>query len=136
MNTKVEVIGLKEANEALRQLPELARDEAQATMNRTAFSFSHMASASAPSGDEPQPSGRGKIKAEISWAARPRSLSAVVLISKTAYHWKFQEFGTARHGAQAFLRPTAVRLAPQHREAMEKALRRGLVKIERDAARG
>lgn len=121
-----ELIGLKEANRALKKLPEFAREEAQETFNVTAYQFARMAAAAAPKDT-------GRLAESISWAARPRSLSAVVLIHKFAFYWKFQEFGTVHHGAHPFLRPTAIRLRPDHQARLESALGRSLGKMERES---
>lgn len=124
---KTEVIGLKEANRALRGLPEHARDEAQRTMDVTAFHFSRMAAAAAPRGET------GRLQDAISWQSRPRSLSAVVRIVKQIFYWKFQEYGTVHHGARPFLRPTAVRMRPDHEARLRDGLSKALSKMEREA---
>lgn len=122
-----ELVGLKEANKALKQLPEFARDEVQRTFDVTAFHFSRMAAAAAPRDT-------GQLANDIAWASRPRSLSAVVAIHKNAYYWKFQEFGTVNHGAQPFLRPSAVRIRPDHDARLQQGLEKALSKMEREVS--
>lgn len=129
MPTTTTIVGLKEANRALKKLPAFARDEAQRTFDVTAFHFMRMAVAAAPRDT-------GELADSISWQSRPRSLSAVVLVKKTAFHWKFQEFGTVHHGAQAFLRPTAVRLSPDHQQRLADGLTRAGAKMAREGYTG
>lgn len=122
-----ELIGLKQANRALKKLPAFARDEAQQVFNTTAFQFARMAATGAPRDT-------GALARAISWKPRPRSLSAVVLIDeRTAFYWRFQEFGTKTQSGTPFLRPTAVRLAPQHQASLQRALEKTLSQMEREA---
>ena len=127
MAVTAQLIGLKQANRALKKLPETGRDAAQQVFNTTAFHFARMASSSAPRDT-------GLLARSISWAPRPRSLSAAVLIdTKAAFYWKFQEFGTKYQTGTPFLRPTAVRLAPEHEAGLLRALKKTLDQMEREA---
>lgn len=121
-----QVVGLKEANRALRRLPAFAQEEAQRTFDVTAFHFARMASASAPRDT-------GTLANSITWKSRPRSLSAVVLINqRDAFYWKFQEYGTKTRGARPFLRPTAVRLSADHRTRLLQGLGRAMARMARE----
>lgn len=123
------IIGLKETNRAIRQLPEFAREEAQRTFDVTAFHFARMAAAKAPRKE-------GNLANDIAWESRPRSLSAVVTIRRNSYYWKMQEFGTVRHGAQPFLRPTAISLKPDHQYRLRKGLEKAANRVEREGEHG
>lgn len=127
MAVTAELIGLKQANRALKKLPESGREAAQQVFNTTAFHFARMAASAAPRDT-------GLLARSISWAPRPRSLSAVVTIdTKAAFYWKFQEFGTKNQSGTPFLRPTAVRLAPEHQANLQRALEKTLAQMEREA---
>lgn len=127
--TQSELVGLKEANRALKALPEFARDEAQTTFDATAFHFSRMAAAAAPRKT-------GQLADDIEWESRPRSLSAIVAIRKNSYYWKFQEYGTRRHGAHPFLRPTAVRLRSDHHSRLMQSLERARARMAANGSTG
>lgn len=126
--TRAELVGLKEANRALRNLPELVRNEVQSTMDATAFHFARLASSAAPRKT-------GTLASAIDWQSRPRSLSAVVRINtRMAFYWKFQEYGTKNHGAHPFLRPTAIRMREDHHQRLVAGLERAGNRMARDAA--
>lgn len=123
----IDVIGLKEANAALRKLPEFAKRRAQQEIDITAFQFVRMA--------------QGKVRVRtgflqqrIEWLSRPRSVSAVVGIDD-AHYWKFLEYGTVRMSAHPFLRPTADALNPDHDRRMMRALAAAADDVERAGAR-
>lgn len=126
--TRAELVGLREANRALRSLPELVRNEVQTTMDTTAFHFARMASAAAPRKT-------GALASAIDWQSRPRSISAVVRVNtRIAYYWKFQEYGTKNHGAHPFLRPTAIKMRGDHHQRLVAGLERAGARMARNAA--
>jgi HK97 gp10 family phage protein len=134
MPNAVRVIGLKEANRALRRLPPVAKDESQTVMDVTAFHVSTAASAKAPrSADGSHGRKPGFLAASIKWASRPRSLSAVVGVSSDAFYWKFLEYGTRYLSARPFFRPAADENRADHQRRMVDALSRAASKIAREA---
>ncbi len=134
MASTVQIVGLKEANAALRRLPEFARDDSQGEMDVTAFHVTREASAKAPrSADGSHGHPPGFMASSIAWESRPRSLSAVVGVRPAAYYWRFVEFGTARVAPRPFLRPTVDSNREDHHSRLLKALERSAVKVERAA---
>jgi HK97 gp10 family phage protein len=125
----VELIGLKEANRALRKLPDYAKAKAQEVMNVTAFQVARLAQARAPRRT-------GQLIGDIAWASRPRSLSAVVGVQAPSYYWKFLEYGTVRMGARPFMRPAADAVDSDHEARLIRALTQAADQVEADAARG
>jgi HK97 gp10 family phage protein len=119
-------IGLKEANAALRRLPEHAQVRAQKTIDTTAFQFARTAERKAPHRT-------GLLAQSIVWKSRPRSLSAVVGITGDAFYWKFSEYGTVKQEAKPFWRPAAESLAGDHHARMMQALEQALRQVESEA---
>lgn len=121
----VEVVGLTEANAALRRLPEAAKIRVQVVEDTTAFHVAREASIKAPRsargthGHEP-----GFLARSIQWQSRPRSLSAVVGIARAAFYWKFLEFGTRFLSARPFVRPAADSNRLDHRRRLIAALQK------------
>lgn len=123
---KGQFIGLKEANRALRKLPEFARAEVQQTMDTTAFQVANGAKARAPRRT-------GALANAIGWKSRPRSLSAVVGINVAAApHWRFVEYGTVKMAAKPFLRPSALSMESNHAGRLGQALSKALTRTERE----
>lgn len=123
----VDVIGLHEANRALRKLPEFAKAEAQQVMDVTAFQVAQRAKAAAPVLT-------GTLQRAITWQRRERSLSAVAGIDNPhAFHWKFVEYGTVRMAARPFWRPAAEGMADDHHRRLMQALEKTLTQVEREA---
>lgn len=134
MATSVEIIGLKEANRALRRLPEAAKANAQHTMDVTAFHVAREASLLAPrSKTGTHGHAAGFLAASIHWESRPRSLSAVVGIAAAAFYWKFLEFGTRYITARPFLRSSADANREDHRRRLIEALGKAASQITREA---
>lgn len=130
----VEVIGLKEANRALKRLPDVAKGEAQKVMDVTAFQVARSASAKAPkSADGSHKRPAGFLARSITWVSRPRSLSAVVGVASAAFYWKFVEYGTRFMAAKSFLRTSADEHRGQHQKQMADALARAGSRIAREA---
>lgn len=94
----------------------------------------------------------GSTRAEAAQAARAanraaggtgRSVVVQAGPTKRAFHGSLQEFGTAHHGPQPFMRPTWDRIGPSIpaaigatlAEAIEKARKRPARKAEREAAK-
>lgn len=131
----VEVIGLKEANRALRQLPEIAKGDVQQVNDVTAFHVATEASRKAPrSADGSHGREPGFLASAISWDSRPRTVSAVVTILKAAAYWRpieygFHDRGGKFHAAIPFLRSTADRNRPNHRIRLLDALTRAGRKV-------
>ncbi len=134
MATTVELVGLKEANRALKRLPEVAKGKAQQTMDVTAFHVAREASLLAPRskdgthGHEP-----GFLARSIRWESRPRSVSSVVGIAAAAFYWKFLEFGTRYLTARPFLRSAADANREDHRRRLIEALGKAASQITREA---
>lgn len=120
------LIGSREAQRALRQLPENVKSEAQATMDVTAFHVARGAQARVHRRT-------GFLLARIRWASRPRSLSAVVGVDSEAFYWKFLEYGTVKMDAQPFMRPAAEAEESDHGARMLQALEKANSQMERDA---
>lgn len=120
----IEVIGLKEANRALKRLPEFAKANVQQTINVTASQLYRAASLKAPRRT-------GLLRASLDWQARPRSLSAIVGARTVAYYWKFVEFGTVKMAARPFLRPAAEALKADHHARMVQTLEKAARQTER-----
>lgn len=129
-NTRVEVVGLKEANRALKQLPELARAEAQQVMDTTAFQVAIKATALAPARSA-KPKHGIHLKDAIQW--KRRRGSAVVGVDARAFHWKFWEYGTSKMAARPMFRPAADALRASHQRQMVEALTRANTKMAQQA---
>lgn len=130
----VQIVGLKEANRALKRLPDVAKGEAQKVMDVTAFHVARSAQAKAPRSEDGshghQP---GFLARSIEWVSRPRSASAVVGIATAAFYWKFLEYGTKFASARPFLRPAADEHRGEHQRQMAEALGRAGSRIAREA---
>lgn len=130
MPNSVDLIGLKQANAALRRLPEFAKLDAQQAMDVTAFHVSREAAAQAPrSADGSHGHPAGFLAANIRWESRPRSLSAVVGVAAAAFYWKFVEYGTRFMSAMPFLRPAADRNRADHHTRLVEALSRAARRV-------
>lgn len=116
-------VGLKEANRALRSLPEWAKPGLQKVMDTTGYRVSSRASATVARRT-------GFLQARIKWQSRPRTLAAVVGVAPEAFYWKFLEYGTVKMQAQPFLRPAAQAEEGQHGQAVVDALKRVDVRLE------
>lgn len=126
----VKAVGLKEANAALKKLPQFAKDRAQKEMDTTAFQVSRSAQEKAPV----RAIGGGTLKRNIRWESRPRSVSAVVGVGFEAWYWKFLEYGTVKMGARPFLRPAAEAMANDHESRLLRALGEAATDVERSAS--
>lgn len=116
-------IGLREANRALRQLPEFARPRVQAVMDRTGFRVAQ--------GAQQRVRRRtGFLAARIRWESRPRTLSAVAGVSPEAFYWKFLEYGTVHMEAAPFIRPAAEAERDHHQHDLVEALERAGQQVE------
>lgn len=129
-NVRVEVVGLKEANAALRKLPDFARDEAQKVMDVTAFQVAAKATALAPARSA-HPKHGIHLKDAIRW--KRRRGSAVVGVDPRAFHWKFWEYGFYDVPATPMFRPAADALRASHQQQMADALTRANTKMAQQA---
>jgi HK97 gp10 family phage protein len=129
-NVRAEVVGLREANAALRQLPEFARAEAQQVMDTTAFQVAASATARAPARSATPKHGI-HLKDAITWKRRRNG--AVVGVDARAFHWKFWEYGTSKMPAQPMFRPAADAQRAQHQTQMAEALTRANTKMAQQA---
>lgn len=127
MATTSQLIGLKEANRALRALPEAAKPGIQQVMDTTGYRVSQGAKSRVARRT-------GLLQSRIGWQSRPRTLAAVVGIEKDAYYWKFVEYGTVHMNAQPFLRPAAQAEESNHQHALIQALEKANTQMERAAA--
>ena len=121
-----EWVGLKEANAALKRLPEHVKPAVQQVMDVTAFQVSRGAQSRAPRRT-------GVLVKSIQWQSRPRSLSAVVGVLPEAFYWKFLEYGTVKMGSRPFMRPAAVAMEADHENRLVQALAQTLTVMEREA---
>lgn len=119
-------VGIKEANRALKRLPEFAREDVQPVMDVTAFNIARNAQARVNRRT-------GFLANRIRWTSRPRSMSAVVGVAPEAYYWKFLEYGTVRMDAAPFMRPAAEAEQSTHGAAMVRALEKANARMERSA---
>ncbi len=131
----VTVVGLKEANRALKRLPKFAKDLVQPVMDKTAFRVSAIAAAKAAVDT-------GLLKRSIGWRTRPRSVGAEVTIDGQAWYWrivergaKFKKVHRPNLPARPFLRPAADVMREAHHRNVQKALTEAANLVERDAAR-
>ncbi len=134
MPNTVKVIGLKEANRALKQLPAEAQVGVQHVEDVTAFHIATDASRHAPrstNGSRGHPP--GFLAASIRWESRPRSLAAVVGVSAAAFYWKFWEYGTRKLTARPMFRPAADAIRFDHHTRLVDALSRAASTIARRA---
>lgn len=129
-NVRVEVVGLKEANAALRQLPELARAEARQVMDETAFQVASRATALAPARSA-KPKHGIHLKDAIGWKRRRND--AIAGVDRRAFHWKFFEYGTSKMSATPMFRPAADALRASHQRLMAEALTRANTKMAQQA---
>ncbi len=131
MASKSEFVGLREANAALRRLPEFARDEVQKVMDATAYQVEQGAVQRAPVGET------GRLQLSIQRQSRPRTVSAVVGINKGSltypYYWKFIEYGTVKMPARPMFRPAAMAVENDHQSRLEQALNKAATTMERSA---
>jgi HK97 gp10 family phage protein len=75
----------------------------------------------------------GELYRAITWEPRPRSVSAVVGVSPSAFHWKFLEYGTVNMEARPFFRPAAEAMRADHNARMIRALEKAAQKVEEAA---
>lgn len=123
-------VGLKEAQRALKQLPEFAKLQAQEAMNVTAFTIVRQAARRVKRRT-------GRLQSAITWAARPRSVTAVVGVDASkAFYWKYLEFGTVKMKERPFLRPAAEAEKSAHEQRLTKALEKAANQVEAAASSG
>ncbi len=123
-----QIVGLKEANAALRRLPEFARAKAQREIDVTAFQVYNGALARVRRRT-------GFLALTLGWASRPGSVSAVVGVENdTAFYWKFLEYGTVRMSAKPFMRPAAEALESDHDARLLHALMAAADQVEQAAS--
>jgi HK97 gp10 family phage protein len=119
-------VRLNEKRAALKRLPEHLRDRLQKTSDVTAFQITRMAAQKARRRT-------GKMAAALEWRSRPSTLSAIVGIDKSAFYWKFIEYGTVNMEASPFLRPAKEALAADHDARLHQALAQSVSQMEREA---
>jgi HK97 gp10 family phage protein len=121
------MIGLKEANRALKMLPDFAKSGCQQVMDASAFTVARAAQSRAPVLT-------GLLRRSIEWKSQPRSVTAVVGTPVgTAFYWKFLEYGTEHIQARPFMRPAAESIQTDHQSRLERALNDAANKVERAA---
>lgn len=135
----IQVIGLKEANAALRHLPDFAQVKAQAVMDVSAFQVAEGARARVARRT-------GYLASQIAWEGRPASVSAVVGIMNAGagrdspnpypFYWKFLEYGTVNMAARPFMRPAAEAVEADHEARLVQALEQAAHQVEAAAASG
>lgn len=122
----VELVGLKEANAALKRLPEFAKGRAQKEMDVTAFNVARDAASRVRRRT-------GLLARSLQWQSRPRSVSAVVGTLAEAFYWKFVEYGTVKMLARPFMRPAAEAQRADHDARLIRALNEAANDVERAA---
>lgn len=105
----------REANTALRRLPDFAKSGVQQVMDATAFQVQRRAS-------ELAPRKTGRLQLNVRWQSRPRSLRAVVGVDMQSFYWKFVEYGTVHAEARPFMRPAAMSVEHEHQARLIKVL--------------
>lgn len=127
MKVSAKWIGLKEANAALKRLPEHVRPAVQQTIDVTAFQIARGAQARVRRRT-------GTLLRNIEWQSRPRSLAAIVGIGVEAWYWKYLEFGTIKMPAFPFLRPAAEAIESDHEQRMVQALEQAKTRMEQEGS--
>ena len=120
-------VGLKEANAALKKLPDFAKVRVQAVNDKTAFRVSTIAKSKAPRRT-------GLLQLGIQWQSRPRSVTAVVGVpsgSGSPFYWKFLEYGTVKMPARPMFRPSADAVRDSHQSELIAVLARAADDTER-----
>ena len=124
-------VGLKEANAALKKLPEFAKVRAQTVQDVTAFRVAAIAKTKV------RRSALDKLlhlQDAITWASRPRSVSSVVGVPSgqgSPFYWKFLEYGTVKMGARPMFRPAADAVRNQHQSDLMRVLEDAANQVER-----
>jgi HK97 gp10 family phage protein len=110
---------VREANAALRSLPDWAKREVQAVMDGTASAIAIKATRNAARNT-------GLLQRSITWKRRSgkRSIGAVVGVEKDAYYWRFLEYGTVKMEKRPFIRPAAMSEEDRHQRELIAALQR------------
>lgn len=83
---------------ALREIPDVAKDELRHVVTVTAFSIAQRMRATAPHDS-------GLLRSQI--FSSSRGLSGRVEIGVDPFYWHFLEFGTIKMAARPFIRPAA-----------------------------
>lgn len=122
-----QLIGLKEANRALRALPDTVKPNVQQVMDVTASNVARRAQASVRRRT-------GRLARSIAWQRRPRTVAAVVGVAPEGFYWKFLEYGTVKMEAVPFFRPAAEAEQSAHQEAIVRALDKANTTMERAAS--
>lgn len=131
MADAVTVIGLKEANAALKKLPDFVKIDVQPETEVTAFQIAQRAQQLAPVDT-------GLLQSRIVWEPRPRSVMSVVGVLESdfdddsPFYWVFQEYGTVNHAAQPFMRPAGDALRDDHHARILRALEKSAQRVEAD----
>ncbi len=121
-----EFVSLRDANRALKQLPDFAKVAAQEVMDVTAFRVWGNAQSRVPRRT-------GFLASRLRWESRPRSVSAVVGVEPDAYYWKYLEYGTKTIAARPFMRPSAMSEEANHQDRLEQALEKAANQMENSA---
>lgn len=136
----------REAQAALRRLPDLAREHAQSVIDKTAADVAARATSKAPVLT-------GRLRDAIDWRSRRRSVSAVVGIRRKVggvrrgevfegeaqdpFYWKFLEYGfthtSGKRIKRPFFRPAAMEVEGQHERNMTRALEAAAEQMDREA---
>jgi HK97 gp10 family phage protein len=119
-------VKLNECRAAIKRLPEHVKGRVQKTSDVTAFQIVRMASQKARRRT-------GKMAAALEWKSRPSTLSSIVGIAKSAFYWKFIEYGTVKMEASPFLRPAKESMAKDHDDRMSQAIAQSLTQMERES---
>lgn len=123
-----DLVGLKQANAALKKLPDFAQLETQQVMDTTAFHVARKATDLAPPRSS-KPRHGVHLKDAIFW--KRRKFGAIVGVLKAAFHWKFWEYGTKHMAAKPMFRPAAESVRDSHKTQLEQALTRANAKMAR-----
>jgi HK97 gp10 family phage protein len=119
-------VRLNEKRAALKRLPEHLRDRLQKTSDVTAFQVSRLIS-------QRMRRRTGKMAAAVTWKSRPSTLSAIVGIDKSAFYWKFWEYGTVKMEARPSVRPAKEAMAADHDARLTQAILQSQSQMELEA---
>jgi len=123
-------VGLKEANAALRRLPEFARQNVQIEENTTAIKVLHGMQDRVPvsvDGSHGRPA--GFLKGSLRWIERPTQLMAIVAVDKVASYWVPVEYGIH---ARPFARAAAMAVVEDHYRRLVATLEDAAGQVERE----
>jgi HK97 gp10 family phage protein len=143
----IQITGLADLEKRLLDFPDkLARNILRGAIRAGAVVVQKEARSKAPKSTEPHMLGKGNKRVEIQpgtlkksikvrlapFRSRTQPVEYWIYVSKKAWYWKFQEFGTSRHAAQPFLRTG---FETKKQEAVERIRDYLTARIDKEAAK-